>query len=469
MPILPLPITKGVFKNVDATSVSTPDFATELKNLVIDDAGANIDRPGLKAAAFAQTGAAFGVIGQKYFPVSGTVVLVDTARRIWSMTSAGAVTEITGTTLGGSSRPVFASDGTYLYFTGGGAPQRWDGSGTTEAMAGSPPNCSYLSYLDGYLILFLDDDQEHRWAGSTAVARETWNSSNFFAAEGLPDNTKAQAVLLRELYSFGSESTEIFQNFGTSNPFGRTFFIDRGIGAPYSVMQADNTLWWLDDLRRVVRMEGRTPVQVSGAIDRVIQNYATVSDCWATSLEFREFPLALFVFPTEETSWVYDLKRQHWYEWDGFVAATQDRLPIHSHVYVKEWNRHLVGDPYTGIIRELSFDAKVDGGNALRRLRRMRYKHGTGQRKRSHYYLFHVKRGVGTPGGTEPVFEVRVNDDNRGWSMPRQVPLGFPGERQEPIRVHLGGIYRERQLEIQMTEPYEFQLHGIEEAVEVLG
>ena len=114
IPLVPIPITKGVVKNVDAKALKNPDFATELRNLVIDESGANIDRPALSEDVFGQTGAAYGLIGAHYFPVSGTVVLVDENRSIWSMTSAGVTTNITGLALGGSGRPTFAEDGTYL-------------------------------------------------------------------------------------------------------------------------------------------------------------------------------------------------------------------------------------------------------------------------------------------------------------------------------------------------------------------
>lgn len=469
MPLVPIPINKGAYKNVDDENVASPDIATEMKNLVIDDTGANIDRPGLSETPFSQTGAAYGIIGARYFRSQNCVILVDSNRSAWKLTESGVTTNITGTSLGGTSRPVFADDGAYLAIAGGGTQIQWDGTGTTTALAGSPPDSTHIDYLDGYWISHLLDDQEFRIAGPTAVTRQTWNTGDFFQAEGDPDNVTAQAVLLRELYSFGPRSVEIFQNFGSANPFQRTFFIDTGISAPYSLLKWDNSLSWLDHERRIVRMEGRTPVQFNGPIDRVIKNYGTVDDCWAAFIPIGGFNFVVYVFPTEQTAWAYDPKRQEWYEWDGFAGPNQTRFPISAHVYVQEWNKHLVGDPYTGVIRELTFDAKVDGDNILRRLRRMRYKHGTGKRKKSNYYLLHVKRGVGTSGGVEPVCEVRVNDDGRGWTQPKQVPLGLPGESQAPLRVQMRGIYRERQLEVQMTEGFEFALSAIEEDVEVMA
>jgi hypothetical protein len=70
---------------------------------------------------------------------------------------------------------------------------------------------------------------------------------------------------------------------------------------------------------------------------------------------------------------------------------------------------------------------------------------------------------------TNPVFIVRVNDDNKGWSEPKLIPLGATGSNHTPIRVQFGGIYRKRQLEISCTDACEFVLSKAEEFVEVIG
>lgn len=460
----PIDISKGAFTAVEGTELPQGGYATELRNLLINKAGSNVDRPAL--SAFASCGG-YPVMGLFYFRPANVVVAVTNegaSRKVWSITEAGVTTDITGTALTGSSRPVFASDGTYLAIAGGGAPIQWSGSGTTAALAGSPEDTTHIAYLDGYWILPLLSDQELRWAGPTAVSRSTWNSANFFQAEGLPDNISAITVLLRELYCFGPESTEIFQNFGdTSTPFRRTFFLERGIIAPYSLTEADNTLWWLDNKRDFVRMEGRTPVIKSEPIASVIKGFTTVSDCFASRIEIGGFHLIVWTFPTEERSFCYDYQNDSWAEWDGFVDGATARLPINAHVYVPEWNRHLVGGISAGQIYTLSFSNKADGSNVLRRKRVIAYDWGTSRRKRSEYYLFHVRKDVATASTTAPVFQVRVNDDKKGWSEPQLIALGTLGSNQTPIRVRAGGIYRRRELEITMTDPVAFSITRLEE------
>ncbi len=471
MPLQPLPMTKGLV-SVDRQEIGTPEAATYYRNLIRGQSGAMTDRPGL--LDFANIGS-YAVLGLSYFKKSNTVVAVTNegtdARKLWSITQAGVVTDITGTVLAGSSRPVFANDGDFLAIAGGGTPLTWAGTGTTTAMTGSPPSCTHIAYLDGYWLLHLLADQEIRWAGPTSAARLTWSSSNFFSAERLPDDIVTQAVLQREFYAFGRESTEIFQNFGASvtAPFSPTFFLESGTLSPYSLIKADNTLFWLDQNGDFVRMEGRTPVIISEDVAKDIKSF-TKTDCFASHFKLGEGRHMIgWTFPTDERTFVYDYKNKEWSEWDTQINGLPDRLNINAHCYVPEWGTHLVGDPAIGKVYTLSPTTKVDGSYPLRRIRRMTIDWGTNARKRSNYYMFSVKRGVATSTVTNPVFQVRVNDDNKGWSEPKLIPLGATGSDTGSIRVRMGGIYRKRELEVSVTDACEFNWSGCSEDVDVMN
>lgn len=464
MPLVTVPIDDGIYLSVDGEELPNPKFAVEQKNCFVNEAGSNVDCPGLSTFA---TLPSIIVDGLAYW--NDLVVAVTRNRRIYSVSSAGVVTDITGgAVLGGSNRPTFDNDGTYLSIAGGGAPQRWVGSGVCELMPGSPPSTNWVSYLDGYWLLQLLSNQEIRWAGPTAATRETWDANNFFQAEGGPDNLAAQRVLFREFWAVGDSSVEMFQNLGeTSVPFRRAFFFDKGIIAPYTIIQEDNTLWWLDSERKFVRIEGRTPVVKSGPIDKTIQGFTTVTDAWASPIRIKNHYFIVLGFPTEQRTFIYDVKLDRWHERKGYRDGNEIYSPIHCHVYAKNWNKHLVGGIYDGVISELSFSNKADGSDVLRRVRETGWiDHGIGSRKRSNYYLFHVKRGLGTAGGTEPLFEVQVNDDGKGWTDPIQVGLGFPGDEKGPIRVsELSGVYQKRKIRFIMTDAVEFQLNKVEEDV----
>lgn len=471
MPAVPIPINKGRNSNVDSFALGNSEYAEEFKNLLLDDAGANVDRPARTQFA---TISAFPVEGVAFFNDS-LVAVTSHDRKIWQIDSVGGVTDITGTALAGGSRPVFATDGTYLAIAGGGAPRRWDGSGDTELMPGSPESCSHISYLDGYWITHLLNDQEFRIAGPTSATRDTWDANSFFQAERYPDNLVSQAVLSRELYGFGSSSTEIFQNFGDSDtPFQPVFATDWGCLAPYSVVNFNNTLGWLAQTaqgdRQFVMLQGRTPVVISTAFDRELQALETVDDCWGVKIDIEGFHLVTWTFPTEKRTFTFQYNKGEWSEWDGFQDGSTNRFRMHSYCYAPAWNKHFIGDPINGTIWQLSRDNKADGSDVLRRLRRTgTYDHGTGKRKRNNSYEFNVKRGLGVAGGTEPKLIVRFKDDDKEWSEPREIFLGYSGNRASQYRLYRTGIYRKRQIEISMTDAVEFNLAGITEDVDVLA
>ena len=102
MPLQPLPMTKGLV-SVDRQEIGTPEAATYYRNLIRGQSGAMTDRPGL--LDFANIGS-YAVLGLSYFKKSNTVVAVTNegtdARKLWSITQAGVVTDITGTVLAGS-------------------------------------------------------------------------------------------------------------------------------------------------------------------------------------------------------------------------------------------------------------------------------------------------------------------------------------------------------------------------------
>lgn len=471
----PLPFDKGLYLNVGAEKLSGSENAARLLNLLVDESGANVDRPAL--ADFGEL-SSLKVIGAFADPEVSEdfAIFVTNDRKIYQMDEDGNVTDITGSSvLGGTLRPKFASDGTYIAIAGGGAPQRWNGSGVCELMPGSPPEAQDISFLDNYWVLLKTDTRDHYFAGPTPAARETWTTgTDFFSKESSSGLSKAQLVIDRELWIVGSNGYETWQNVGTSPvPFARSFAHKCGIVAPHTLLEADNTAWWFDNKRRFVRLEGRTPVEKSLPLKNTLKGFSTVSDAWASRIDIGGFQLILLAFPTEERIFVYDYAGDRWYEWNGYRDGQEIYSPAHCHVFNEAWNKHLVGGVYSGVISELTFDAKADGEDVLRRVRESGwYDHGTGKKKVSRFYVFHVKRGVGTrvdDDTPEPVFEVQVNDDGQGWTDPVQVSLGFTGAPSDPIQVHdLGGIYSKRKIRITCTDEVAFELLKIEEEVELV-
>lgn len=472
MPLVPLPLTGGAFQNVDEFELSNPEKAAALENFVLNDAGSNVDRAGLKQ--FVSLGTS-PVIGLAKF--AGVIVAVTNDRKVFKITEAGSSDELSdggGILLPGIARPSFASDGEFLAIAGGAAPIRWDGtSADTVLLPGSPPTTDSIEFLDGFWILIdrdVTDGQQMRFAGPTAASRLIWNAGDFFSAEAFPDKLVRLSVLVRELHGFGEDSLETFQNFGDPVvPFQRSFVIDRGLASRQSVVQADNTLWYLDDRRRFVFIQGRTPTVISNPFDRVIQNFTTVNDCFGSVLNIEGQYLIQWTFPTEARNFLFDYKRREYLgEWKGFLNGQEQRFRLNAHV--KSFNKHFVGDFFDGRIFTLSRDNKDDAGLIRKCVRRTgEIDHGTSTRKRSNFYRFTIKRGVGSLGDARnPVMEVRFKDDGKPFTAPIQVDLGKTGDVRNTVELRRTGIYRRRQLEVSVTDPIEFVLLKVEENIDVL-
>lgn len=459
MPLAQIDISKGSYKGIDPISLRN-GFAAELKNQLIDDSGANVDRPAL--SSFVSLGSS-PIIGLHYWEDQNKMVAVTENRQVWSITSAGVATKVSAANdLEGTDRPVFAEDGTYLAIAGGGEPDRWDGSGNTESMPGTPEDTNFVKYNDGYWLLLLKNDQEIRIAGPTSATRESWSSADFFQSESEPDIARCIEVSRDEVYVFGKRSLEIFQNLGdSSTPYQPVLTVSgQGTNSPYSIIKYSNgKIAWLDHNKRIMSLEGRTATHLSGPYDKLIQGFNTVSDCWSAHIEIDGHYLITFTFPTEQYTIVYDYVRGNWSEWDGFEAGESTRLRMNAHCQAFS-NKHYVGDYENGNIYLLSMANKSDTTNPLRRLRRTEYiDHGAPSvRKRNIDYTFTVKRGLGSSGGVEPYVQLRFRDDGKDWSEPYLLGLGLQGDAFQQVSIRNTGVYRTRQIEITMTEEVDFVL-----------
>ena len=467
MPIVSIPIQGGPNQNVDRQELSD-GTAYKLENTLLSDSGANIGAPGF--SSFADLGSVHGVSATIW---NDLLFVVGTDRRFYKITSAAVVTDITGTDggLGGTTRPNFSNDGTYIAISGGGTPQRWDGTSTVANMPGSAPAADIVEYLDGYWLA-INSSGDIQWAGPSSAERDTWSAADFFQAEGLPDDPLTLAVNLRELFIFGEESTEIFQNYGdVSVPFRRVFFVERGIAAKRSVIKEGNTLWFLGNDRRVYYFEGRTPKVVSFSFDKEIQEMTTVSDCFGTRIQIDQFSLLIWTFPTEGKTFIVDAKSGKYLgEFSSFETGLKSRFRMNGYAYWPSLDKHYITDYLDSNIWELSRDYYAYGDNPRRCLRRTGpIDHGTGNKKRNVYYEFHIKRGVGNSSVSDPQFVVRFRDDDKGWSDEYLVSLGATGDESIVRRLHNTGTYRRREIEIYCTDAVEFNLTKIMESVEPLG
>lgn len=467
-----IPINLGAFKSQNQRSVRNSGYAEDLINIFIDIVGSNYDRPTLDLYAQLPN---LEAIGMYYF--DGVLVVVTAERKIFTIDSDQVVVDITGVDLPGFGRPVFTDNKETLIIVGGGTPIKWEGVGeVTEDLGGSPPQATHASFLDGFLILNrrLDSESNKVEQFSEFEDIETWIGTSIFSAVADPDEVQGHTVCQRELYVVGSKTCEVWQNVGAFPvPFARSFIWQFGTSAKYSIISVENSVIFIDQDRRILQFSGREVTRLSDAIEEELSTYETVTDCISSSFTWNGSVHVLFVFPTARKTWSVDLRNKQWTEWRGFDNGWT-RPRINCSVYSNELRKTFAGDYITGKIWVFSDEIKTDAEGIFKRNRKFSQRDGGASiRKQANLIRINMRRDVATSyegslPETNPTLEVRWKDDGKSWSNYRQVSLGERGEARYYAEIYRLGIYRNRQYEIQFSDPVAFNITSIETDEEAL-
>lgn len=470
VPFVKLPMNQGAFKSKDQDSVRNVPYAEDLINMFVGVTGNNYDRPTLELYATLPSNEP---IGMYYF--DGVLVVVTSDRKIYTLDSDANILDITDIPLPGTARPTFADNKQVLVIAGGSTPIKWEGVGyTTKALGGSPPATTHLSFLDGFLLANrrIASENYKVMQFSDFEDIDTWNGLNIFSAVGDPDEVQGVVTCQREAFIVGEKTTEIWQNVGAYPvPFIRAHIWQYGTSAKHSIIVADNSVIFIDQDRRILKISGREIARISEAIEEELFQYEVISDCVTSQFSWNGSVHVLFVFPTERKVWSIDLRNNQWSEWRGF-SIDWDRPRINCLFYAETTREVFAGDFGTGRIWKFSDTIKTDAGGIFKRNRKFSViDQGTYVKKNVRVLRINMKRDVATSytDFANPTVELRWRDDGKFWTNWRQLNLGQIGELKRFIEVHRLGQYRSRQYEIQFSDPVELNISDIETDEEVLS
>jgi hypothetical protein len=156
----------------------------------------------------------------------------------------------------------------------------------------------------------------------TGLNDVTVDALDVATAEGSPDNLVGLISDHRDLWLFGTDSTEVFFNSGNADfPFERIqgAFIEHGCAAKFSIAKMANTVFWLgqDDKGNgiVLMAKGYQPQRISThAVEQAIQSYGDISDAKAYTYQQNGHNFYVLNFSAAQTTWVYDLTTNLWHE-----------------------------------------------------------------------------------------------------------------------------------------------------------
>jgi Phage stabilisation protein len=227
-------------------------------------------------------------------------------------------------------------------------------SAGTPAWQGSRQVCE----LDGYFIFVKTDPTLGDQFYISAIDNGTvLNALDFSSADSSPDDIVAHRVSHRQLWLFGTRSTEIWINDGNAAfPFVRynSYTLDIGCVGRHAAINAADTLFWVGQTNRgtgiVYMAAGNQPQRISTqAVEEALKTSTDLSAAtmWTYQIEGHEF-IGINA-PGLTTTWVYDAAMQQWHErgeWtdDGWQ-------PLRSRLVTAIRGQHYAGDINGKIVR----------------------------------------------------------------------------------------------------------------------
>jgi hypothetical protein len=332
----------------------------------------------------------------------------------------------------------------------------------------------------------------------------------FASTEGSPDGLIAVVSNFREVWAFGTNSIEVWYDAGaTDYPLQRIqgAFNELGCAAPYSVAKMDNGLFWLGRDRRgqgiVYRANGYTGVRISThAVEWQIQQYADLSDAIGYTYQQDGHSFYVLIFPSADTTWVYDAATQAWHERAGWNNGAFTRHRGNCQMAFN--NKIVVGDFENGNIYAFDLDDYSDNGSIQKWLRSWRAL-PTGQnnlkRTTQHMMQLDCESGVGLNGyvlpeviylqtenddfliteasdyliaeqqtvatqGADPQVMLRWSDDGgHTWSNEHWASMGKIGQYYKRViwrRLGMTVKLRDRVYEVSATDPVKIAIMGAE-------
>jgi hypothetical protein len=303
------------------------------------------------------------------YVVSGEVLYrVDS---IWNVFPIG--------TVAGSSGPVSMSDnGTQLFIACNGPSFIYNSLTLEFKQITDPdfPGAVTVGYINGYFV-FNEPNSQRIWI-TTLLDGASIDPLDFASAEGSPDGLVSLIVDHREIWLFGTNSVEVWYDAGTS-PFPlvpvQGAFNEVGCIAAFSVAKLDNGLFWLGADARgrgiVYRANGYTAERISThAVEWQIQEYGNLSDAIAYTYQQDGHSFYVLIFPSANTTWVFDVATSLWHERAAFINGSFTRH--RSNCQMSFSNEVVVGDHELGNIYAFDLEVFSDAGAVQKWLRSWR-------------------------------------------------------------------------------------------------
>lgn len=327
---------------------------------------------------------------------------------------------------------------------------------------GFTPAC--VAYQDGYFIVGEDDNAYGKFWVSDSYDPTTYDAVTGYAyPEGDSDGLVGMISDHRELWLFGSRTTEVWYNAGDEFPFTRNSagFIPVGCEARHSIAQFDNSVVWLTNHLQVVRAEGYTPRVISTRkLEREWQGYGTTSDAEGFAYVYEGHWMYHLSFPDAGKTWVFDGATGLWHQRASYPNDGRHWASCHAFF----GGKHIVGDYRSGKLYEMSSDVYDDDGKIIRRILETAAVNSEGALLRLPGLRIDFEEGttnLQSGQGSDPQAMLQWSDDGgHTWGNEHWASIGKVGEYGKRAIWRRMGASRDRVFRLTITDPVPCTITG---------
>lgn len=314
-------------------------------------------------------------------------------------------------------------------------------SGSTVSAFSDPdlPAPNSVAFLDGYFLFSIGDGRIFASDLNDPIV----DALSFANCEAKPDGLTVGKVSGQLFYGFGPESTEIWQNAGTSPfPLARVQVVSIGIRGPHCV--AGDQIGW-DSGLIMVSSDGKVRqwtgyqanVISTPAVERSIDGVTDTSQLFAFVSVSRDIQSWTLTGPG--FTWEYNLNTKSWHE-----RRSLGRADWRGRFSCKAFGSWICGDAENGTLWRIDPNATREGTIDVPRLVESVASRGFPARFPIYRADFDFTVGTASETGIDPIQtapSVRISwsdDGGNTWSIPVIRALGRQGDYGR--RVSLTGV-----------------------------
>lgn len=330
---------------------------------------------------------------------------------------------------------------------------------------------SFANYTSGGTASPVIAQGTGQWFISALYDSAAIDPLQFAAAQAQPDPLYRALVVNREVWLFGAETIEPWQNVGASPfPFARISgaVMNRGTASPLSPTEHDGIVFWLGDDLKVYMATGYQPQRISNfAVEEFIRKFADdaaigVLDAYGMAYSQAGHTFYVLTFPMAGYTFCFDIgvNPPVWHE---RRSGTQLTNAVWGVTTLTTWNGVVYAGYSDGQVGILDLDTFTEFGNAIRSAARTPPLFNDGKRATLSTLELECELGAGlnTGQGSDPTVMLRWSDDGGAtWSNQREMSIGRTGSRIDRAMARRMGMFRQRTYEFSISDPVKRSFYG---------